>query len=87
MDIFTFLIAAQTHQISFKSDSRNVRHIEIFSTAGDIRVWLLLLLLFLLCFIFIFFFFFFFFLVGGQSAGPIIDIHERTALQFSRTTI
>ena len=30
--------AAQTHQISFKADSRNVRHAEKFYTAGVIRV-------------------------------------------------
>ena len=35
---FSIRKAAQTHQISFKTDSRNVRHAEKFYTAGVIRV-------------------------------------------------
>ena len=31
--------AAQTDQISFKADSRNVRHADLFYTAGIISVW------------------------------------------------
>ena len=42
LDLAAFIIrkAAETHQISFKADSRNVRHAEKFYTAGIIRVQL-----------------------------------------------
>ena len=42
LDSTAFIIrkAAKIHQISFKADSRNVRHAEKFYTAGVIRVFL-----------------------------------------------
>ena len=33
--------AAQTHQVSFKADNRNVRHAEKFYTARVVRVWVI----------------------------------------------